>query len=72
MTLTVIRFVNPNISPALSSQLGSFLVGLIASTIAINWVSIMAFGVVKMVRKKLDQKKLKKLKHIKQRVEEVD
>lgn len=72
MILTTFRFTNPEISPILSSQLGLFLVGLIASTIAINWVAIIAFGVAQFVKKRMHKRSTKRLKLSQENVEELD
>jgi len=71
MIVTTFRFVNPEISPSMSSQLGSFLVGILATTIAVNWVAIVIFGIVKMVHKRSLNKKLKKLRSTQEKIDKV-
>ena len=66
------RFSNPAISPDLSSQLGTMMVGIIAFTIFINWVSIVVYGILKFIIKKVKTKRLKKMRDIQNKIDNVE
>lgn len=58
------RFLDPIITPSDMKMFGNILISLIISTIIINWVAIILYGVVKMIHKKVaiqDKHKPKKV-----------
>jgi len=57
------RFIEPEISPDLSKTFGMIFVGIIAATIAINWVAIIIYGIVLGVSKKIRKIKYSKAKN---------
>jgi hypothetical protein len=50
------RFLEPVISPSESRTFGTILIGIIISTIAVNWIGIMIYGIVVFIKRKLKKK----------------
>jgi len=57
------RFIEPEISPDLSKTFGMIFVGIIAATIAINWVAIIIYGIVIGLSKKINKSRYIKAKN---------
>ena len=57
------RFIEPEISPDLSKTFGMIFVGIIAATIAINWVAIIIYGIVIGLSKKIYKSRYIKAKN---------
>ncbi|CAI2371721.1 unnamed protein product [Moneuplotes crassus] len=53
------RFVEPAITPSLSSLIGNIFIGIVISTIVINWVSIICYGIGILIKNKIRKGKLK-------------
>ena len=63
------RFIKLQITQKESSQFGTAMIAIIISTISVNWIWIIVFGIIKFIIKK---RKSKKLKIKKDKVHKID
>ena len=56
------RFINPVVEPSVSTNIGNILVIMLISTIAFNWAAIITYGIISVVKNKINKKRLKQSK----------
>ena len=57
MSIICVRFTNLTITPDLSSKIGTILIIILISTIAINWIGIVIYGTMIFIRNRIKKRK---------------
>ena len=62
MSIICVRFTNLTITPDLSSKIGTILIIILISTIAINWIGIVIYGTMIFIKNRIKKRKRKNIK----------